>query len=223
LIETFVYIDEGNAMRVKKMIAQWIICSLLLLCNGYIQGQVLESKDWKLVKQKNGIGVYTSPGGHDGLKLIKATAEITGSLQRVKQIFTDISIQKEWVYGTRKSYLVKKQDENSLLYYNETGLPWPANNRDVVIRMVMEEGPALKSLVIRQESEKSTFPANKGLVRVQHLSGKWIFTETGNKKLKAVYYLDIDPGGSLPAWIVNLFIAKGPYETFVKLQQLLKE
>jgi hypothetical protein len=176
-----------------------------------------------LSNKKNGIGVYTAPGGHDGLKLINVTAEMTGSLQRVKQIFTDISIQKEWVYGTRKSYLVKKQDENSLLYYNETGLPWPANNRDVVIRMEIEEDPALKSLVIRQESEKGTFPANKGVVRVQHLSGKWIFTETGNKKLKAVYYLDIDPGGSLPAWVVNLFITKGPYETFVKLQQLLSE
>jgi hypothetical protein len=208
-------------MRVKKMIAQWIICSSLLLCNGYIKAQVLESKDWKLVKQKNGIGVYTAPGGHDGLKLIKVTAEMTGSLQGVKQLFTNIPIQKEWVYGTRKSYLVKKQDENSLLYYNETGLPWPANNRDVVIRMVMEEDPPLKSLVIRQESEKGSFPANKGVVHVQHLSGKWIFTETGNKKLKAVYYLDIDPGGSLPAWVVNLFITKGPYETFVKMQQLL--
>jgi hypothetical protein len=210
-------------MCVKKLIPQWILCGSLLFGYGCINAQVLESKDWKLAKQKNSIGVYTAPGGHDGLKLIKVTAEMTGSLQKVKQIFTDISIQKEWVYGTRKSYLVKKQDENSQLYYNETGLPWPANNRDVVIHMVMEEDPALKSLVIRQESEKGSFPANKGVVRVQHLSGKWIFTETGNKKLKAVYYLDIDPGGSLPAWVVNLFITKGPYETFIKLQQLLNE
>ena len=223
MIETFVCIDEGNAMCLNKMITQWILCGSLLLCYGCIQAQLLESKDWKLVKQKNGIGVYTAPGGHDGLKLIKVTAEMTGSLQRVKQIFTDISIQKEWVYGTRKSYLVNKQDENSLLYYNETGLPWPANNRDIVIHMVMEEDPGLKSLVIRQEADTGTLPLNKGLVRVRHLSGKWIFTETGNNKLKAFYYLDVDPGGSLPAWVVNLFIAKGPYETFVKLQQLLSE
>jgi DNA repair exonuclease SbcCD nuclease subunit len=205
------------------MTFQWAFCCSLLLCFVCTKAQVPEQKDWHLSKQKNGIEVYTAPGGHDGLKLIKVSADMSGSLQKVKQIFTDIPNQIEWVYGTRKAYLVKKQDENNLFYYNETGLPWPANNRDVVIRMVMEEGPALKSLVIRQESEKGTFPANKGVVHVQHLSGKWIFTETGNKKLKAVYYLDIDPGGSLPAWIVNLFIAKGPYETFVKLQQLLKE
>jgi hypothetical protein len=208
-------------MHVKKIIIQWVLCSALFLCLGWLKAQVPGSKNWHLVKQKNGIEVFTAPGGHDGLKLIKVTAQMSGSLQRVKEVFTNIPIQEEWVYATRKSYLVKKLDENSMLYYNETGLPWPASNRDVVIRMVLEEDPSFKSLQIRQEAVTGTLPARKGLVRVQHLSGHWEFTETGNNKLKAIYFLDVDPGGSLPAWVVNLFIAKGPYETFVKLQQLL--
>jgi hypothetical protein len=210
-------------MHVKKLIIQWVFCSLLFLCFGWLNAQVLEAKDWHLVKQKNGIEVFTAPGGHDGLKQIKVMAEMSGSLQRVKEIFSNIPLQESWVFATRKSYLVKKPDENSMLYYNETGLPWPASNRDVVIRMVIEKDASHKSLQIRQEAEPGNLPVNKGLVRVQHLSGHWIFTETGNNKLKTVYFLDVDPGGSLPAWVVNLFIAKGPYETFVKLQQQLNQ
>ncbi|SHE34931.1 START domain-containing protein [Flavisolibacter ginsengisoli DSM 18119] len=208
-------------MHVKKIIIQWILCSLLFLCFGCLKAQISERKDWHLVKQKNGIEVFTASGGHDGVKLIKVIAEMNGSLQRVKEIFTNIPLQESWVFATKKSYLVKKLDENSMLYYNETGLPWPASNRDVVIRMVIEKDASHKSLQIRQEAEPGNLPVNKGLVRVQHLSGHWIFTETGNNKLKTVYFLDVDPGGSLPAWVVNLFIAKGPYETFVKLQRLL--
>jgi hypothetical protein len=208
-------------MHVKKIIIQWILCSLLFLCFGWLNAQVPGAKDWHQVKQKNGIEVFTASGGHDGVKLIKVIAEMNGSLQRVKEIFTNIPLQESWVFGTRKSYLVKKMDENNMLYYNETGLPWPANNRDVVIRMVIEEDSSHKSLQITQEAEPGALPVSKGLVRVQHLSGHWVFTETGKNKLKAVYFLDVDPGGSLPAWIVNLFMAKGPYETFVKLQQLL--
>ncbi|HJW16900.1 MAG TPA: START domain-containing protein [Flavisolibacter sp.] len=206
----------------NRMAVQWFLCSSLLLCFLCTKAQVPDLKDWHLVKQKNGIEVYTAPGGHDGLKLIKVSAEMTGSIERVKQIFSDIPSQQEWVYGTRKAYLVKKQDENTLLYYNETGLPWPASNRDVVIQMVLETEPGLKSLVVRQEAEPGSVPANKGLVRVQHLSGLWRFTETGNNKLKATYSLNIDPGGSLPAFVVNMFIAKGPYETFLRLQQLMR-
>jgi hypothetical protein len=208
-------------MHVKKLITQWVFCSSLFLCFGWLNAQVPGAKDWHLVKQKNGIEVFTAPGGHDGLKLIKVMAEMSGSLQRVKEVFTNIPIQEEWVYATRKSYVVKKPDENNIFYYNETGLPWPASNRDVVVRMILVEDSSHKSLQITQEADPGALPVSKGLVRVKHLSGHWIFTETGNNKLKAVYFLDVDPGGSLPAWIVNLFIAKGPYETFVKLQQLL--
>jgi hypothetical protein len=32
----------------------------------------------------------------------------------------------------------------------------------------------------------------------------------------------VDPAGSLPNWMVNLFITKGPYETFVKLREEVK-
>jgi hypothetical protein len=206
-----------------RMTFQWAFCCSLLLCFVCTKAQVPEQKDWHLSKQKNGIKVYTAPGGYDGLKLIKVSAEMSGSLQKVKQIFTDIPNQKEWVYGTRKAYLVKKQDENNLFYYNETGLPWPASNRDVLIHMVLEEEPGLKSLLVRQEAEPGMLPANKGLVRVKHLLGLWRFTEVGNNKLMAAYSLDIDPGGSLPAFVVNMLIAKGPYETFIKLQQLLNE
>jgi len=223
LIETFYTWDNGSTMHAKKIFIQWILYSSLFFWVGMLKAQEPGSKDWHLVKQKNGIEVFTAPGGHDGLKLIKVIAEMNGSLQKVKEVFTNIPIQAEWVYATRKSYLVKKMDENRMLYYNETGLPWPASNRDVVIHMVMKEDPPLKSLQIRQEAEPGTLPVRKGLVRVQHLSGHWTFTETGNNKLKAIYFLDVDPGGSLPAWVVNLFIAKGPYETFVKLQQLLNE
>jgi DNA repair exonuclease SbcCD nuclease subunit len=208
-------------MHVKKLIIQGVFCSSLFLCFGWLNAQVPGAKDWHLVKQKNGIEVFTAPGGHDGLKQIKVMAEMSGSLQRVKEIFSNIPLQESWVFATRKSYLVKKPDENSMLYYNETGLPWPASNRDVVIRMVIEKDASHKSVQIRQEAEPGTLPVHKGLVRVQHLFGLWDFTENGNNKLKAVYFLDVDPGGSLPAWIVNLFMAKGPYETFVKLQQLL--
>jgi hypothetical protein len=208
-------------MLENRMTFQWFSCCSLLLFFLCTKAQVPDLKDSHLVKHKNGIEVYTATGGHGGLKLIKVSAEMTGSLERVKQIFTDIASQPEWVYGTRKAYLVKKQDENNLLYYNETGLPWPASNRDVVIRMMLETEPGLKKLVVRQEAEPGSVPANKGLVRVEHLSGLWRFTETGNNKLKATYSIDIDPGGSLPAFVVNMFVAKGPYETFIKLQQLL--
>jgi hypothetical protein len=41
--------------------------------------------------------------------------------------------------------------------------------------------------------------------------------------MNIVYTFEADPGGSLPAWLVNSFADKGPYESFRKLSDILKK
>jgi hypothetical protein len=38
-----------------------------------------------------------------------------------------------------------------------------------------------------------------------------------------VYTFETDPGGNVPAWLVNSFADKGPFESFKKLGELLKK
>jgi hypothetical protein len=44
-----------------------------------------------------------------------------------------------------------------------------------------------------------------------------------SRTIKAEYTLYADPGGSVPAWLVNLFIADGPLESFQKLKEHIKK
>lgn len=199
-----------------------VVGCALWLGGASVSAQVPSVTNWHLVKEGAGIEVYTAPVPSSGRKYIKVSATLEGTLEGVKDLFLDIDRQASWVYQTRQAYLVTKTDAGHLLYYNHTHLPWPASDRDVVIHMRLEEDPARRSLVIIQEAVRSAIPAVKGMVRVTHLKGYWQFREHSKGKLQVVYYLDVDPGGSLPAWIINLFIAKGPYETFVKLRELVK-
>jgi hypothetical protein len=210
---------EGQAL---KRIISYITIGTLVLGLPKAQTQIPSGLNWHLAKEKDGIQVYTAPVENSGRKYIRVNAGLTGSLQGVKDVFQDIGRQKAWVYGTRKSYLVKKVDDGHLLYYNETNLPWPASNRDVVIRMKLADGADHHSLVVTQTAEPNAIPVKKGIVRVSHLSGYWQFHEESTGKLRAEYFLDVDPAGSLPNWMVNLFITKGPYETFVKLREEVK-
>jgi hypothetical protein len=203
------------------MISQLVVGVLVIGCTNAL-AQIPSGLSWHLAKDKDGIQVYTAPVGNSGRKYIKVNSGLTGSLQGVKEVFQDIGRQKTWVYGTRKSFLVKKVDDEHLLYYNETNLPWPVSNRDVVIRMKLVDGPDHHSMVITQTAEPNAVPVNKGIVRISHLSGYWQFREESTGKLHAEYFLDVDPAGSLPNWVVNLFITKGPYETFMKLRAEVK-
>jgi hypothetical protein len=43
-------------------------------------------------------------------------------------------------------------------------------------------------------------------------------TPAGKNQVRAEYVLEVDPMGTIPAWLINLFATKGPTETFRKLK-----
>ncbi len=180
-------------------------------------------KNWDLVKEKNGILVYTSDTEASALKSIKVSAVFEGTPEKLWAVLQDVNAQKEWVYATKSSKLLKRTSPNELLYYVETAVPWPASNRDVPIRMKMTENKANQSLTINTIGLPKAIPANDGKVRVPHMAARWEVKAVGKNKIKIDYFLDLDPGGAIPAWIVNLFVTKGPYETFTNLGELLKK
>jgi hypothetical protein len=66
-------------------------------------------------------------------------------------------------------------------------------------------------------------PEKKDIVRVKHSEGKWIITPESNGYLRVEYTLRTDPGGDIPAWLFNMFVTRGPLESFEKLQQQIKK
>ena len=79
-----------------------------------------------------------------------------------------------------------------------------------------------KTLKIVTRNIDYQFPANEDLVRVPYSMGVWNVTMLGNS-VKIVYTLTIDPGGSVPSWLLNMAIAEGPYQSFSNLKEILSK
>lgn len=178
--------------------------------------------DWQLIKEKQGIKIYSAEGASN-LKSIKAEAVFEGTVEKFRAILLDVGRQPAWVYGTQQAYVLQQAGNPDILYYVETHLPWPAANRDAVIRMKIAPGPAANSLSVSSEGLAQNGPHQEKNVRVLHFAAQWEVKTLSKNRISVTYLLEVDPGGSLPPWIVNLFISKGPYETFRNLSELLKE
>ena len=50
----------------------------------------------------------------------------------------------------------------------------------------------------------------------------WKVTMPTASTIQINYILEIDPGGTLPAWAANIFAEKGPFATFTKLGERLR-
>ncbi len=183
---------------------------------------VFSQTNWELTKEKNGIKVYTAKDASSKFKSLKVEAVFTGTLQKLINVLTDVGHIKDWVYGTKESYLIKKISASEIIYYSETNLPWPVSDRDIPIQMRLNMDAKNNTLKITATGMPNAIPEKKGIVRIPYFNAYWDVKYDGKNKLTISYILKMDPGGSVSPSVTNMFMTRAPYETFSNLSELVK-
>jgi hypothetical protein len=178
--------------------------------------------DWKLQKNKDGIQVYSAEVPDSKIRAIKVVASYDATPGEIADIVMDINTATEWVSRLKSCSLVKRVSQNELYYYSEVNLPWPASNRDFVAHLTRSENMQTRTITIDGPAVAGLVPEKKGTVRITNSVGKWIITPIDNNQVRVEYALHVDPAGSLPAWLVNMFSSDSPMEIFENLRKELK-
>jgi hypothetical protein len=203
-------------MNFYKFLIVWSVLVLAV--------KILSAQDnWVLKKQKDGIKISTRPSDHSKFNDIKVEMDLPGNIFLLNTILLDINHYSQWSYATKRSMLIKKTGPNRLIYYSEFSTPWPATNRDLCAEMEVNIDSGQNSLKIISVGRKNYLPENDDLVRIPYSKGVWDITTITDKIIHLKYILELDPGGSVPAWILNLFSTKAPFETFKNLQNKMAQ
>ncbi len=178
---------------------------------------------WKLSTESEGIKVYTGIFPGSKIKAVKVECEFKANASQFVAVLFDIKASPEWLYHTVSCTVVKQVSPADLYYYSEISLPWPAENRDFVAHLIATQDKATKVITINGPAVPGFVPVKSKLVRVENSSSLWTITPVGNNKLSVIYTLHVDPGGALPAWLVNMFATEGPVQIFKKLKLQLQK
>jgi hypothetical protein len=145
------------------------------------------------------------------------------SMSQLVAVLFDIKTSAEWVYSTKSCILLKQVSPSELYYYSEISLPWPLSNRDFVAHLKATQDAHTKVVTIDGPAIPGYVPLKPNIVRVSQSEGRWVITPVAKNICHVVYTLQVDPGGNIPSWLINLFVGRGPYETFKKLKFHLKK
>jgi hypothetical protein len=192
---------------------------LLSLCSFVSTGQY----NWSLERDSKGIKIFSSAIPNSSYKAVKVECTLPGTYSKLLSILSNVSEFSEWIYNTKLTKMVRKNSPGDFIYYSETHLPWPMSNRDVVIRVQVKTDSLPNFMVIAGNdvtNEVVEFPTR---VRVKHYKAYWKISMPTPATVKILYILELDPGGSIPAWMANIFVDKGPYETFINLAEKLNK
>lgn len=181
-----------------------------------------DQEKWELRRNENGIAIYSRKLSDASFKQIKVECELPGTTSQLVQVLKDVPHHPDWVYSTSKATLIKKKTENNYIYLTETDMPWPVADRDLVVETIIH--PVVKgNLRVEVKSLPDYIPVNKNFIRIPYSEATWDISPLPDNKLKIIYTFSINPGGSIPAWLVNATVVTGPYNTFMKLREILSK
>jgi ribosome-associated toxin RatA of RatAB toxin-antitoxin module len=192
---------------------------LLLLCV-LLRAGVGFSQDngWKLSVVKDDIRIYTRPVLNSKIKAIKVECNLPVHPAQLVAAIMDIDASEQWVYHSKSARIIKRVSPAELYYYSEVAVPWPAENREYVSHIMVSQNAKTKVTTIDAPCVTGMVSPKANIVRITHSIGKWTINPYENNAIKVSYELEVDPAGSVPAWLVNLFATQGPMETFQHLK-----
>jgi len=176
---------------------------------------------WELRRDENGIKIYSRRPGDGKIVELHLLTRFDTTPERLVAELQDIDNYTDWVYGNKRSGILKKINDHDIIYFTEAHLPWPIQDRDLVVELTVTPATATNPLTVIAKSIPGILPPKKHFIRIPYSVATWHITPLPGNKINVDYTFSLDPGGSIPSWLVNMTIATGPYKSFVKLGELM--
>lgn len=176
---------------------------------------------WELQRNDEEAMAYSRIDKASGLQICRVETVMKASLNALVALQRDAAQIPKWMDGVKSSTVVREADD----YYITHTLvpsPWPVKDRDSVVRSDVHQQDD-GTVVIEFASVPDVVPPQKNHERVQNVKGCWRFTPLRDGKTRVEYEVMVDPGGKLPAWLVNRFALDVPYNSIKIMHRVVRD
>ena len=168
--------------------------------------------------EKDNIKIYTCDVVNSKFKAVSASFEIESTLSQLAAMVLDIDHYDAWQYKTLSSRILNRVSEREIVYYTEIAAPVLTDNRDFVIQLTIDQNPHTREMTIEAVSIPGHVLPKDGVIRVSYSKARWIVKPVSNTSIRVDYFIELDLGGMVPPWMVNMVAPQAPYETFKALR-----
>ncbi len=181
---------------------------------------IAEEEEWHFAYETNGINIYRRVA--EGSKFIefKATGNLRGTMSEYVSEILDTDEHPNWAPRCLETRNIEKINDQELIIYAVYAGVWPASDRDYAARMSVASAPEIP--IVRVDIERvelsDTPLVATDRVHIPHLKSCWIFEQISQNLTRVELRAHVDPGGWIPAWLVNWGYRKIPYQFLKNLE-----
>jgi hypothetical protein len=196
---------------------------LTLLLLFLLVSSLSAQNDWTVIKVKDGIKISNRHSNSSAFNDVRVELDLTGNINQLEGILVDVGKYKEWSYAAKVSRMVKSLGSDKFIYYTEIEVPWPLTNRFFYANFELKKNIHEKSMQVIAVNIPNYEPIPLDLIQVPLTKGTWNITTNSKTSIHVDYILEMNPGGSLPVWVLNLFSTKGPMESFENIKKKMAD
>ncbi|MEZ4774018.1 MAG: START domain-containing protein [Bacteroidia bacterium] len=175
--------------------------------------------DWELRKNSDDIQVYFRSSDDSDIKELKITTTLDCTLSSAISVINDIEKMPEWVYQCEEAEFIGKNEGAAFTFVNRTVVPFFFKDREIVLQCTtFQERPSLKTCS-RCVARPDALALNPDYIRVEKAISEWTFWPQEDGTLKVEYFFIADPGGYVPAWLINFALDYGPVNTLKQFKK----
>jgi hypothetical protein len=178
-------------------------------------------EEWTLQKDKDGIKVYTRDSDKSAFDEFRATMQLNQSIHSFVAVMRDAESLPDWAYSVKNARTLKMMGDSLQYYYSEVSIPFPFTDRDGIYRNCYTWNSDSSLLVIDIDILPDYIEEKEGLVRIPYGKGFWRVKVLGERLIETTFQMVVDPGGSVPSWMANIFIDDTPTYTLTKLREVI--
>ncbi len=192
---------------------------------------ILFASEWNLVKESKDIKVYTREvEGSDFLEFRGETV-VEGTVATLVAILYDTQNCPAWLHECSFGMTLEEVSFEENYIFEIYDLTFPVSDRGVILHSKLSwhgNSASLETYEIQtfcDDSSRSRCQEVKRLevTPIKYSRGRYIFNALEDNKTKVVWQQHVEPGGSIPTWLVNTMVVDLPYETLLKLQTLVAD
>lgn len=209
------------ALSLRRRMAAGCIAAGALLTASHAWGDA-EANPWRMEKQQDGIRVSSRAVAGSPIRAIRAETDIRAPFATAVALLLDVSLRIRWdELCAEASVHLRVSDAEDVIYVHND-LPWPASDRDMVLRRTWSIAADGSRAQIRAAVDNDVLPEVAGRVRVPQADGVWTVVRTGDASVRVSTEIHVDPGGPVPDWLMNSLSIQAPYKALWNMRHLLE-
>ncbi|WP_028981311.1 hypothetical protein [Sporocytophaga myxococcoides] len=217
-------LKEKPSRKTKKFLLIGVISLTVILFISHIVWTNSGSNQWTLVKDEDGIKIWTLKTPGSCLKQVKAKMRLKSSIDDILYFLkSDATVQDLGIKDWKMFEKVEQGNFYSAYYSYKVDLPFPIGTRDFVLQMHHSQDPKTKAVEVNVLAAPAKTHPIENIERVKIMNDIYRLTPLPGGEVDFEVVADADIGGNIPYFVKNVVLTNVWSYNMNMVRDLLKK